>query len=93
MRLELNTPVVKGRIVMPSIEVRLKVLKAWSQSEKESDIFVRYQQLIDQFPGYSLAQLHSIINDEKFFEHEHVYGFLLPTNMRLVLYRSKHVNQ
>ena len=67
VRLELNTPVVKGRIVMPSIEVRLKVLKAWSQSEKESDIFVRYQQLIDQFPDYSLAQLHSIINDEKFF--------------------------
>ena len=52
---------------MPSIEVRLKVLKAWSQSEKESDIFVRYQQLIDEFPSYSLAQLHSIINDEKFF--------------------------
>nr|DAX90384.1 MAG TPA: Protein of unknown function (DUF2857) [Inoviridae sp.] len=67
VRLELNTPVVKGRIVMPSIEVRLKVLKAWSQLEKESDIFVRYQQLIDQFPDYSLAQLHSIINDEKFF--------------------------
>lgn len=67
MRLELNTPVVKGRIAMPSIEVRLKVLKAWSKSEKESDIFIRYQQLIDEFPGYSLAQLHSIINDEKFF--------------------------
>ena len=67
VRLELNTPVVKGRIVMPSIEVRLKVLKAWSQSEKESDVFVRYQQLIDEFPGYSLAQLHSIINDVKFF--------------------------
>ena len=67
VRLELNTPVVKGRIVMPSIEVRLKVLKAWSQSEKEPDVFVRYQQLINDFPDYSLAQLHSIINDVKFF--------------------------
>ena len=67
LRIEMNIPVVKGRLVMPSIEVRLKVLKAWSQSDKETDLFIRYQLLIDEFPDYSLAQLHSIINDVKFF--------------------------
>ncbi|EPH7413870.1 hypothetical protein G9L83_000736 [Neisseria gonorrhoeae] len=67
LRIEMNIPVVKGRIVMPSIDVRVRVLKAWSKSEKEPDLFIRYQLLIDEFPDYSLAQLHSIINDVKFF--------------------------
>ena len=55
VRLELNTPVVKGRIVMPSIEVRPQSIEGMESVGRRSLIFCSLSAINRSIPGYSLA--------------------------------------
>lgn len=65
IRTELNIPVVKGRLKMPSIETRIAIQQAWYDSRHELDCFERYCQLREQFSYLDFGQLHTIVTDTK----------------------------
>lgn len=65
IRIELNMPVVRGRLKMPAMDKRIAVHRAWYESRHETDCYLRYRSLKAQFPEFDLGQLHTIVTDNK----------------------------
>lgn len=67
IRFELGVPVLKGRLKMPPMAMRLRILKSWQTTEPEKNLYLRYQLLADEYPDLNLGQLYTVITDTKYF--------------------------